>query len=103
MPICLPWNTDDPKLESLTEGTKLTIAGWGKTTDNIFAVRKNFDKHSVATRTLRKIQIPIITSESQGYKNCKSLKAKFKFCAGGMKGKIIKSTELAKISSFLIH
>ena len=93
MPICLPWNVEDPKVEYLKEGTRLTIAGWGKTTDNIFAVRKNFDKHSVATRTLRKIQIPIITSESIGYKNCKSLKTKFKFCAGGMMGKIIKLRE----------
>ena len=94
MPICLPWDIEDPKLESLEEGTKLTIAGWGKTTDNIFAVRKNFDKHSVATRTLRKIQIPIITLESQGYKACKSLITKSKFCAGGIKGKIIKLCEI---------
>ena len=34
MPICLPWDIDDPKLGSLKEGSKLTIAGWGKISDS---------------------------------------------------------------------
>ena len=96
MPICLPWDIDDPKLGSLKEGSKLTIAGWGKISDSEIKNKESYLKNSVASRTLRKVKIPITTLESPANENCKSIDTKLLFCAGGIKGYF-----LVKINCFI--
>ena len=86
MPICLPWNIDDPRSRSLKEGSKLSVIGWGKTSESEIKNQESYLKNSVASRILRKVKIPITTKESPAYENCKSIDTKLQFCAGGIKG-----------------
>ena len=87
MPVCLPWNKKDPKLDSLKVRKKLSITGWGRTTESSYRNLQNYLKDSVGTKTLRKIQIPVTMSGNPSHKTCKKINTKRQFCAGGIEGK----------------
>ena len=88
MPVCLPWNTKDPKIESEKERKKLSIAGWGRTTESQYRNLQAYWKDSVGTKTLRKIQIPVTISKNPSHKTCKKINTKTQFCAGGIEGNV---------------
>ena len=88
MPICLPWNEEDPTVESIQRGNPnqdLTLTGWGKITNIRYKSLQNYQNYAVATRTLQTVKLPILTN-----KECKKtypgLNEETSFCIGGIKG-----------------
>ena len=65
----------------------MTITGWGKITNNNRESLKAYLDYSVATRTLRKVEIPIIQPGTPAGRKCKTNDTNIQFCAGGIKGK----------------
>ena len=88
MPICLPWNEEDPTVESIQKvnpNQDITITGWGKITNIRSKSFQNYQQYAVATRTLQTVKLPIQTN-----KKCKKtypvLNEETSFCIGGVKG-----------------
>ena len=86
MPVCLPWKKTDPKIDSIDENSLLTITGWGKITNDNRKSLKAYEDYSVATRTLRKVEIPITIPGTPASTKCKTNDNEIQFCAGGIKG-----------------
>ena len=88
IPICLPWKDGDPTVENLLQKTPnqyLVITGWGRLTNNIYKVLKNYKKFGVAARTLQKVSLPIQTNK-ECKKTYRNLHEASSFCIGGLKG-----------------
>ena len=84
--MCLPWKKNDPKIDTIDEGSLITITGWGKITNDNRKSLKAYLEYSVATRTLRKVEIPITQPGTPASKKCKTNDTNIQFCAGGIKG-----------------
>ena len=66
MPICLPWNEEDPTVESIQKvnpNQDITITGWGKITNIRSKSFQNYQQYAVATRTLQTVKLPIQINE----------------------------------------
>ena len=83
IPICLPWNNDNPG-NNLIEGDKMLVVGWGRITNNKEENRENLLRHKVSTRTLRKLLVPVVGTDCSTQEIVKKI---FDFtkqvCAGG--------------------
>ena len=85
-PICLPWKTSDPNAGTVSPGSKLTVSGWGRVTNNNQESRENYLKYTVATRTLQKAELPMSIPGTVVDDNCKAKNRTMQFCAGGQRG-----------------
>ena len=56
IPVCLPWNENNPG-NNLIQGDKLLVVGWGRTTNNKIT---NYLRHKVSTRTLQKSYVTFV-------------------------------------------
>jgi len=86
VPVCLPWKTNEPKLSNIEDSSDLTITGWGRVTNNNYKSKRAYLELSVATRTLRKVELPIASPGTKVFDNCRSSNNATQFCAGGIKG-----------------
>ena len=82
----MPWKSNDPHIDSIEEGSKLSIIGWGKITNDNRASLKAYLDHSVASRTLRKVELPVAVPGTTVYKKCRAKDLEIQFCAGGIRG-----------------
>ena len=89
VPVCLPWKANEPHIDNLRESSKLTITGWGRITNNNYKSKRAYLEFSVATRTLRKVELPIAVPGTKVHKNCRTSNVTTQFCAGGIRGKLI--------------
>ena len=89
VPVCLPWKANEPHIDNLRESSKLTITGWGRITNNNYKSKRAYLEFSVATRTLRKVELPIAVAGTKVHKNCRTSNVTTQFCAGGIRGKLI--------------
>ena len=104
MPICLPWNEEDPTVESIQKvnpNQDITITGWGKITNIRSKSFQNYQQYAVATRTLQTVKLPIQTN-----KKCKKtypvLNEETSFCIGGVKGLCNVSYQIGLTQSYKI-
>ena len=72
---------------NIEPGSDLVITGWGRITNNNHGTKKAYLEHSVATRTLRKVELPLTIPGSKVDNNCNSSNNTIQFCAGGVRGK----------------
>ena len=90
MPVCLPWNENNPG-NNLIQGDKLLVPGWGRITNNKIT---NYLRHKVSTRTLQRHYVTILgkdcSTQEDGYLNIRGNESDDKkfdftkqFCAGG--------------------
>ena len=105
MPICLPWNEEDPTVESIQRvnpNQDLTLTGWGKITNIRYKSLQNYQNYAVATRTLQTVKLPILTN-----KECKKtypgLNEETSFCIGGIKGLCNVSYQIRFTQSYKIY
>ena len=73
-------------VDNVNEGTKITITGWGRITNNNHQSKKAYLEHAVATRTLRKVELPITIPGTKVHNNCRTSNSTIQFCAGGVRG-----------------
>ena len=71
---------------NIEPGSDLVITGWGRITNNNHGTKKAYLEHSVATRTLRKVELPLTIPGTKVDNNCNSSNNTIQFCAGGQKG-----------------
>ena len=83
IPVCLPWNNDNPG-NNFIQGDEMLIVGWGRITNKLLTNRNNLLKFKISTRTLQKLFVPIVGT------NCslqnilrKPLDFTKQICAGG--------------------
>ena len=62
VPVCLPWNNNDPG-NNLIQGDKLLVVGWGRITNNKELNREMLLRNKVSTRTLQKLFVPIVGTD----------------------------------------
>ena len=86
VPVCLPWKANEPKIDSLKKSSQLTVTGWGRVTNNNYKSKRAYLKLSVATRTLRKVELPLAIPGTKVHDNCQKSNNITQFCAGGVKG-----------------
>ena len=86
LPVCLPWNENDPELDTIKEVMKLTVTGWGKVTNDIEVFTKSLLDNSAGSRTLKKVELPLTFAGSAADKKCPRDGEEIQFCAGGLKG-----------------
>ena len=72
---------------NIEPGSDLVITGWGRITNNNHGTKKAYLEHSVATRTLRKVELPLTIPGTKVDNNCNSSNNTIQFCAGGVRGK----------------
>jgi len=85
LPVCLPWNSDDHGF--FTEpGQRLTVTGWGTTSNNRGIVDENFEKYQAASGTMIRDYLPII-DEATCKKSSGSANYSIQICAGGERGR----------------
>lgn len=87
LPICLPWNSEDPG-RKLQQGDRLTVTGWGKITNNARVNLNSLLNYQASARKLSKAKIPGVAirkcQQENLYKN--RLDPKVQLCAGGEEG-----------------
>ena len=83
-PICLPWNFADPGF-SLKGGDTATVTGWGRVTNNVTISKENYKQYRVASRTLQKIELPIVDID-ECLVAYPTMNKETQMCAGGEKG-----------------
>ena len=88
VPVCFPWNESEPTIENLKKSSKLTVTGWGRVTNNNYKSKKAYLELSVATRTLRKVELPLVIPGTEVHNNCRTSNDTTQFCAGGVKGNL---------------
>ena len=88
VPVCLPWKASEPTIENLKKFSKLTVTGWGRVTNNNYKSKKAYLELSVATKTLRKVELPLVIPASEVYNYCRTSNDTTQFCAGGVKGNL---------------
>ena len=86
VPVCLPWKSTEPSIDNVKKGSKVTITGWGRITNNSYQSKRAYLEFSVATRTLRKVELPISFPGTTVYDNCRKSNDTIQFCAGGVIG-----------------
>ena len=86
VPVCLPWKPNEPNVDNVKKGSKVTITGWGRITNNSYQSKRAYLEYSVATRTLRKVELPITFRGTTAHKNCRKSNDTVQFCAGGVRG-----------------
>ena len=62
------------------------VTGWGKVTNNATVNRQNYMKYSAGSRTLQKVDLPIVDIE-KCLVQYPSMNNETQLCAGGEKGK----------------
>ena len=85
--MCLPWKSTEPDIDNIKEVFKITITGWGKITNNNKESLDALIDHSVLSRTLRKVELPLTITGTKSHENCPKCNSTIQFCAGGLKGK----------------
>ena len=88
VPVCLPWKESEPTIDNLRKSSKLTVTGWGRVTNNNYQSKKAYLELSVATRTLRKVELPLVIRGSEVHNNCRASNDTIQFCAGGVQGNL---------------
>jgi len=84
MPVCLPWNRNDPG-RGLSEGDRMIITGWGRITNNRRQATAALSKFRVSTRTLRKLTVPVANNECTS-RDAFNINRQKQMCAGGQEG-----------------
>ena len=80
LPICLDFSAD----RSASSSTKMTVAGWGKTTNANLADIADFVDLGVSARTLQKLEVNLVE-----FPRCKAFfnqVTRDQICAGGEEG-----------------
>ena len=84
-PVCLPLNADDPGVKDNT-GLNMQVTGWGRISNNERFNLRNFQLFGAGSRTLQKVEIPVVSPEV-----CDDKYGLFnkdtQLCAGGVPGK----------------
>lgn len=92
IPVCLPWNENDIG-RNLEAGIKLTVTGWGRSTNNEYTNRFNIANYNVPTTLLQKLEIPLVSEieclRVKHYRERLQMDFDLQFCAGGEEGKIL--------------
>ena len=90
IPVCLPWNENDIG-RNLEAGIKLTVTGWGRSTNNEYTNRFNIANYNVPTTLLQKLDIPLVSEieclRVRHYREKLQMDFDLQFCAGGEEGK----------------
>ena len=88
IPVCLPWNINDPGRQLYT-GNRLTVLGWGRITNSEVRHLWNFLRNRAGAGVLQQLEVPGISrrtcKESDAFKNSE-LDLRFQLCAGGEDG-----------------
>jgi len=94
LPVCLPWNRNDPGRELDSDNSnELLVLGWGQTTNNPIQRCQNFRRVGAGVFILQQLAVPFVS-----WRNCKEqfglsndstfvFDEESQFCAGGIKGK----------------
>ena len=98
IPICLPWNNDNPG-NNLIEGDKMLVVGWGAITNDKEEYRENLLRHKVPTQTLQKLLVPVVGTDCLLQEIVDFTK---QFCAGGEARKCVYSFIIALQNTFLL-
>jgi len=98
MPVCLPWNRNDPGRVTLL-GTEMVVTGWGQITKDERITEENFEDINPSAKTLKKGTVPHIdyrqcsTPQINEYFNGENVIGKnvevdvdLEICAGGPSG-----------------
>ena len=90
IPVCLPWNENDIGRD-LNAGVKLTVTGWGRSTNDEYTNRFNLANYNVPTTLLQKLDIPLVSEieclKVKPYRERLQMDFNLQFCAGGEEGK----------------
>jgi len=90
IPVCLPWNKNDIGRD-LNAGVKLTVTGWGRSTNDEYTNRFNLANYNVPTTLLQKLDIPLVSEieclKVKPYRERLQMDFNLQFCAGGEEGK----------------
>ena len=92
IPVCLPWNINDPGRQ-ITVEDKLIGLGWGKVTNNNVLHLKRFLRNRAGAGILQQLKVPGISKRvCQAYDAFKNIELdlRFQLCAGGEEGLWIK-------------
>jgi len=86
MPACLPWKEGDTGRE-VEPGQVALVAGWGRTSNNRSEAKENYDQFSGSTDNLKKLEVPIVSTEecNEAFKG--AIKPWSHICAGAEEGK----------------
>ena len=88
VPVCLPWNNNNPG-NNLIRGDKLLVVGWGRITNNKEQNREMLLRNKVSTRTLQKLFVPIVGTNCSTQEILKKpLDFTKQICAGGEASKL---------------
>merc|ERR1711971_307572 len=87
MPICLPWNKDDPYRDQVPDGSSAIVVGWGRTISRATAAAKRrLRKNKVGVKVLQSLQVPIANGKC-GPGAQIEIDTRTQICADGEKGK----------------
>ena len=89
-PVCLPWSEDD-NARGVDVGDKALVTGWGRVDNNIRRHYRFQIKNRAGSRTLLKVNLPIISEEDckNAGSSFKTIDGKTQMCAGAEKGMFI--------------
>ena len=95
VPVCLPWNIDNPG-NNFIQGDEMLIVGWGRITNDIQTNRNNLLKFKISTRTLQKLFVPIVGTNCSTQEILKKpLDFTKQICAGGEASKSFYSLKVS--------
>ena len=89
IPICLPWNINNPGRQ-LYAGEKLKVLGWGRTTNDNVAAYNTFKTVGAGSNILQQLDVPAISKrkcKSYGALNHIISNSRGQLCAGAEEGK----------------
>ena len=58
LPVCLPWNEDDPG-RTIDENDQLLMSGWGQSTNKSSEVIENLQKFQASTSILQELFVQV--------------------------------------------
>ena len=87
IPICLPWNINDPGRQ-IYHGERLKVLGWGKTTNDNTAAYDSYKRIGAGSNILQQLDVPAISNRKcKTYLNLNNLNSRGQLCAGAEEGK----------------
>merc|ERR1711863_201887 len=87
IPICLPWNINDPGRQ-IYHGETLKVLGWGKTTNDNTAAYESYKKIGTGSNILQQLDVPAISNRKcKTYLNLNDINSRDQLCAGAEEGK----------------
>merc|ERR1739848_775955 len=87
IPICLPWNINDPGRQ-IYHVERLKVLGWGKTTNDNTAAYESYKKIGAGSNILQQLDVPAISNRKcKTYLNLNDINSRDQLCAGAEEGK----------------